>query len=49
MTVKYYVIFKAWAMWNTKMSCQYFSVPAPRATGGGQDQHQADDTLWQGV
>ena len=30
------------------MSCEYFSVPAPRATGGGQDQHQADTAMWQG-
>ena len=31
-----------------KMSCKYFSVPAPRAANGGQDQHQADAALWQG-
>ena len=31
-----------------QMSCKYFSVPAPRAANGGQDQHQADAALWQG-
>ena len=44
MTVKYQGIFQAWALWNTKMIC----FPAPRAAGGGQDQRQADDALWQG-
>ena len=34
-------------MWHTKMSCEYFSVPAPRAAGGGQD-NPADAALWQG-
>ena len=30
------------------MNFEYFSVPAPRAGGGGQDKHQAYAALWQG-
>ena len=41
-------IFQAWALRNTKKSCEYFRVPSPRAGGGGQDQHQAYAALWQG-
>ena len=30
------------------MSYEYFSAPAPRAAGGGQDHYPADAALWKG-
>ena len=40
------IMWSSRALWNAKMNFEYFSVPAPRAAGGGQDQHPADAALW---